>query len=205
MSSLPPLPAALEKDLAERLVRAQPADGARGMFFNVVLDAVAELPGGRALREQCRALAGGRRFVDVVSYPISDFLRMVYPAALARAERDGSVEAAFAGFGRGAIDSFLFSPLGTALLMVASDVRAVMQNAPSAYATAVTYGERTVVWSGPTHCVMTMRRDFMPPAYHVGLLRRTVESLGGEQVHVEGWTTAPLDTTYEVRWEPPRP
>jgi uncharacterized protein (TIGR02265 family) len=204
MSGLPPLPGALEKDLAGRLALARPSDQARGMFFNNVLDAVAELPDGAALREQCRALGGGRRFVDVVNYPIADFLRMVFPAALLRAERDGSVEAAFDGFGQRAIGAFLGSPMGKVLLMVAgSNVRTVLQNAPSAYATAVTYGERTLVWPEPLHCVMAMRRDFMPPAYHVGLLRQTIERLTGTRARVEGWTTGPLDTTYDMRWDSP--
>lgn len=202
MSSLPPLPASLQKTLDERLAQARPVDGARGMFFNNVLDAVAELPDGKALREQCRALAGGRRFIDVVNYPIADFLRMVFPAAVLRAEREGSVDAAFGHFGQRAIDSFLASPMGKVLLMVTHhSVRNVMQNSPSAYATAVTYGERTLVWPGPNHCVMAMRRDFMPPAYHVGLLKRTIETLGGKNVQVEGWSTGLLDTTYEMRWD----
>ncbi|MBF5044883.1 DUF2378 family protein [Aggregicoccus sp. 17bor-14] len=205
MPGLPPLPAALEKDLAGRLALARPADQARGMFFNSVLDAVGELPDGAALREQCRLLAGGKRFVDVLNYPIADFLRMVFPAALLCAGRDGSVEAAFDGFGQRAIGAFLGSPMGKVLLMVAGrDVRTVMQNAPSAYATAVTYGERTLVWPEPTHCVMAMRRDFMPPAYHVGLLRQTLETLASTRVQVEGWTTGPLDTTYDMRWDPAR-
>ncbi len=75
------------------------------------------------------------------------------------------------------------------------------QNAPSAYAAAVTYGERTIVWRGPTHCVMNMRRDFMPPSYHVGLLISTLQPLSGVNVRVDGWTTGPLDTPYEMHWE----
>jgi uncharacterized protein (TIGR02265 family) len=202
MQPLPPLPPALESALAERLAAARPQDAARGMFFNGVLRAVQDLPSGAALQEHGLALAGVRRFVDVINYPIASFLRMVFPAALLCAAREGSVEAAFSRFGQLAIDDFFASPMGRVLREVASDdVRTVMQNAPSAYATAVTYGERTLVWSGPRQCVMNMRRDFMPPAYHVGLLRRTVEILGGQRVRVQGWATAPLDSTYEMAWD----
>lgn len=202
MQTPPPLPPALESALAERLAAARPQDAARGMFFNGVLGAVQDLPGGAVLREYALAVAGVRRFVDVINYPISSFLRMVFPTAVLCAGREGSVEAAFSHFGRLAIDDFLASPMGRVLRAVASDdARTVMQNAPSAYATAVTYGERTLVWSGPRHCVMNMRRDFMPPTYHVGLLQRTVETLGGQRVRVEGWSTALLDSTYEMAWD----
>lgn len=202
MPPLPPLPAPYDRELQQRLELAKPEDTARGMFFNGVLNAVKDVPGGGALLEECRALTGERRFVDVFSYPISGFLRLAFPAAALLAPREGGMEAAFRHLGHLGIDDFLKSPAGkTLLLLASSSLRKVMQNATAAYRTAVSYGDRSMEWPGQRHCVMTMKYDFMPHPYHQGLLLRTLEALGGKGVQVKATPTGLLDATYEMTWE----
>jgi len=49
--------------------------------------------------------------------------------------------------------------------------------------------------------VLKMRRDFLPPAYHEGVLAALLSSLGLGVAQVIGRRVGVLDADYEITWE----
>lgn len=195
------LDSALAQDLEMRLSLATREDTARGLFFNGVLGAVKVL-GGEAAVAKCLAAGGEKKFVDFFNYPVSSFLKMAYTAAQLMGPQLGGFDATLRRMGMQATTDFLSSAAGKTLLLLASDnPKKLVSNLPSGYRAAVSYGDRSVVWTGDKAGRFLMKRDFMPPSYHEGTLQAVIESLGVRNVQVHGKQTGPLDTEYELSWQ----
>ncbi len=190
-----------EFDLAERLARATPKDTCKGMFFNGVLSATEKLLGADA-RKALFVKAGGRKFVDFFNYPIADFLPFAFQAAELLLEGHGGWDGAFRLLGRQATDDFLSTTVGKTLLLLAGDdPRRLMSSLSSGYKTAVSYGERSVAWTGQKSCTFKMRRDFMPHPYHEGVIEQVLRAVGATDVKAGGRRVGQLDTDYDVSWK----
>jgi len=189
-----------ELDLAQRLAHATAKDTCKGMFFNGVLLATERLVSVDA-RKALFAKAGGKKFVDFFNYPITDFLPLAFGAVELLLPKEGGWEAGFRRLGRQATDDFLGTAVGKTLLLLANDdARRLMSSLPSGYKTAVSYGERQVIWGGPKACTFKMRRDFMPHPYHEGVVEQVLQAVGANDVKVGGRRVGQLDTDYDVSW-----
>jgi uncharacterized protein (TIGR02265 family) len=188
-------------DFVTRLQLATEQDTAKGMFFNGVLSAAEKLlpPPGRAM---CLEASGEKRFIDFLNYPIASFLHLSFTAAELLAPKVGGIPNAFRKLGSQALTDFLSSGVGKTLLVLVSDPERILAAVPTAFRTAVGYGERTVEFRGKGRCVITMKRDFMPHPYHEGLLHAAVAAMGGQNVKVVGSALGQLDTQYEITWDP---
>ncbi len=195
-----PMPA-IARDLEKRLSLATREDTARGMFFNGVLDAVRTLGGEEAVA-RCLEASGEKKFVDFFNYPVSAFLKLAYSAAEVMGPRYGGFEGALRRMGSQATTDFLSSTAGkTLLLLAAGSPKRLVSNLHAGYRAAVSYGDRGVTWTGDKSGIFTMKRDFMPPAYHEGTLQAVIEAVGGMQVKVQGRQVGPLDTEYTLSWQ----
>jgi uncharacterized protein (TIGR02265 family) len=189
-----------ELDLAQRLALATAKDNCKGMFFNGVLLAIERLAGPDA-RKAMFAKAGGKKFVDFFNYPIADFLPLAFSSVELLLANENGWEGGFRRIGRQATDDFLATAVGKTLLLLANDdPRRLMSSLPSGYKTAVSYGERQVVWTGATACTFKMRRDFMPHPYHEGVVEQVLQAVGATSVKVAGRRVGQLDTDYDVSW-----
>jgi uncharacterized protein (TIGR02265 family) len=189
-----------ESDLAQRLALAGPKDNCKGMFFNGVLLAVEQLVSPEA-RKALFIKTGGKKFVDFFNYPIIDFLPLAFGSVELLLEKNGGWEGGFRRLGRQATDDFLGTAVGKTLMLLANDdPRRLMSSLPSGYKTAVSYGERQVVWTGAKSCTFKMRRDFMPHPYHEGVVEQVLSAVGATQVKVGGRRVGQLDTDYDVSW-----
>lgn len=190
-------------DLAARLALANPQDTCKGMFFNGLFRAV-QRSGGPPAADVLRQVGRGQKFVDFFNYPIADFLPMAWhAAAVAGGGQDSvSLERGIRSLGRQATDDFLSTAVGKTLLMLASnEPRRLMSSLASGYKTAVSYGVRALEWKAQTHCIFTMRRDFMPHPYHEGVLLQVLTTVGARALQVKGTRVGLLDTDYEISWE----
>lgn len=191
---------ALEPDLSLRLAAATPADTVRGMIFNGVGQAVESVAGTSA----AQGLLAGRKsakWVDFFSYSITDYLELAWAAADVLAPKVGGRDAAFFKLGHHAATSFLVSPVGRTLITLAGlDPRRMLSNISTAYRMCVSYGERKLVWTGPTEGRVEFRRDFLTAAFHCGAMQAAMEQAGGKDVKVTGTRLGPLDVDYVVRW-----
>ena len=195
------LDAKVSKDLEARLALATREDTARGLFFNGVVGAVRSL-GGDAAVERCLQASGEKKFVDFFNYPVAAFLKLAYTAAQVMGPQFGGFDGALRRMGVQATTDFLSSAAGKTLLLLASDSpKRLLGNLHAGYRAAVSYGERGVSWTGDKSGIFTMKRDFMPPAYHEGTLQAVIEAVGGKQVQVHGKQTGPLDTEYTLSWQ----
>jgi uncharacterized protein (TIGR02265 family) len=187
------------EDLKRRLALAKPSDTSRGVAFNAIFEVIRD-HGNLALAKACDP-AGTASRTEILSYPVSDFLKTAWAAADALEEEMGGWEAVFREFGRSTARHVLASTVGKTLATIAGrSPRQLLQNAPAGYWSSVSYGQRQVVFPSPTHAVFTFRGDFMHPAYHAGILGAGVEILGATDVATEWRQTGVLDSIIEVAW-----
>ncbi|MCY1083046.1 DUF2378 family protein [Archangium lansingense] len=191
----------LREDLEQRLVLAAPTDTVRGTFFLGALEAVRALEGEDGVRS-CVEAGGEPRFVEFFNYPVGAWLQVNEAAARLLERRCGSWVEAQRQLGRRATADMLKSAAGKALLLLSKgETRRLLANMPSAYRAAVNFGERTVQWEGPTRGRVIMRRDFMPCAWHEGVLLAVLEGMKARAVQVSSSRLAVLDSEYLVSWE----
>ena len=201
---MPPPPrfsSPLATEFEERSAQASPSDQCRGLFYNGALNAVRQLAGPEAA-ERCRAAGGEKKPVDFFNYPVTGFQRVCQQAIDEVGPKLGSAEAVLQLLGKQAVDDFLASTAGKTLLMLANtDPKRMIGNLPSGFRACVTYGERSVLWRGPRHCTFSMKRDYMPHAYHEGILATVLTTLGAKNVKVQGKRVGVVDADYEMTWD----
>jgi uncharacterized protein (TIGR02265 family) len=179
---------------------ATPADTARGMFFNGLLDATRAL-GGDEARQKCLAAAGDRKFVDFRSYPVADLLKAIYTAMDVLGPKLGGRDAVLHRLGRRATEDFLHSTVGKTMVALAgNDPHRLLSAFPNACRAALSYGERSMERLGEKHVRMLARRDFLPMLYVEGSLTAVVERSAVPGVQVRGYRMSPLDVDYDISW-----
>lgn len=188
------------QDWQQRLSQAEPSDTARGLFFNGVLDAVRTL-GGEELVRRCVEACGQERFLDFFNYPISMQLRIISAAMQTLEKRYGCAEAALRQLGRRSALDFLESAAGKMMMRLASSTpKQLLASLPSAYRVSLSYGQHSIVWTGPTSGRLVMKREFMPHPVHAGVVATLLEAGGAREVKVKSHQTGPLDCECEFSW-----
>ncbi|MDY7231396.1 DUF2378 family protein [Hyalangium rubrum] len=192
----------VERQLRHRMAMAGPTDTVRGMFFNGVLD-VAQVLGGSEAVDRCREVSDEKRFIDFFNYPVFDLLRMTLAASNHLGLRAGGAAGVLRRLGtQGAKDFLASAPGKTMLLLTGNNPRRLLNQLPSSYRTAVSFGERRMIWSvGERNGRLVVQRDFMPPAYTKGFLQGMLEAVGARNVSVSGRPTGLLDSEYELTWQ----
>jgi uncharacterized protein (TIGR02265 family) len=188
-------------ELELRRLAASEEDSARGMFFQGTLDVVGFL-GGEGAVARCKGVAGIWEINPVHMYPIGRYLRMTSTAARLLAPQLDGFEGVLKRIGTQATVDFLSSMFGRDLMQTASgSPRKLLQSLGDAYRAAVSYGDRYPLWTGDKSARFIMRRDFMPAAYHEGVLQGVLEAVGAQDVRVFGRQVALLDSEYELSWK----
>lgn len=188
-------------ELELRRLAATEDDTARGMFFAGTLEVVGFL-GGEGAVARCKGVAGLWEINSLHMYPISRFLRLASTAARLLAPRLDGFDGVLRRMGTQATLDFLTSMFGQDLMRTAGgNPRKLLQSLGDAYRVAVSYGERYPLWTGDKSARFIMRRDFLPAAYHEGVLRGILEAVGAQGVRVHGRQVALLDSEYEVSWK----
>lgn len=192
----------VERQLRHRMAMAGPTDTARGMFFNGALE-VARALGGSEAADRCQSVLHEKRFVDFLNYPVQDLLRLSLEMIRVVGAHTGGCAGVLRRLGTRNAKDFLASPSGKTMVMLAGHhPRRLLNQLPTSYHTAVSFGERRVVWSTRERAgLFVVRRDFMPPAYTKGWLQGMLEAVGAQGVRVSGRPTGTLDSEYEVSWE----
>jgi uncharacterized protein (TIGR02265 family) len=187
-------------DLERRLAECRDEDTTRGLNFNRLFDLVRDHLGEDAARA-CDPQGKAAR-IDFFSYPVKEYLQVAWYAADRLEPKLGSVDAVWLELGRRTVTGFLGSALGkTITALTGRDPRRFIAAGPAGYRSAVSYGERTVEWKGEKAARMTFRRDFMPPAFHRGVIAAALAASDAKDPRIEGRATGVLDSEYELRWE----
>ncbi len=190
-----------EQEFARRMALAGPEDTARGVFCNGLLRVMREL-GGEALELRCRAASGEEQFLDFFNYPITTYLRMVSAVLELLAEKHGGAEEALRQLGRRAVRDMGRSAAGKALgMMNTGEARTKLEGLRVVYQIAVSFGATELVNTGPTSARLTLKRVFMPLAFHEGVLLGSLVARGVRGCQVRGRQVGPLSNEYEISWE----
>ncbi|HLM48290.1 MAG TPA: TIGR02265 family protein [Myxococcaceae bacterium] len=188
------------QEWGRRMALATSEDVARGLFSQSVLKALRAL-GDEELAHRSALACGQERFVEFFNYPIRVLLQMLSTAMPVLAERHGQADHALWLLGHCAAMDFLESESGRALqVLVRGEPKRLVSHLPWAYQVAVT-GERSVKWLGPQCCRFSMQRDFLPAAFHEGMLVAMLERLNASKVKVVGRQTGRLDSEYDLSWQ----
>ncbi|MCE9668857.1 DUF2378 family protein [Myxococcus stipitatus] len=187
-------------ELAARLAAAQPGDAVRGLFFKAVFNLV-EAKAGPAALESVRQGVLAKDYSDLRSYPVQDFLTLLYTAADALESTMGSESAVYHACGESNVTRYSTGP-GMLIFGIISrgDPQKLFSGAQMGYSAAVTYGSREYITTGPKAGTLRVRRDMLPPAYHEGILTGALKVLGLKgtaKAHPQG-----IDRVdYDIQWE----
>ncbi|WP_164011547.1 TIGR02265 family protein [Pyxidicoccus trucidator] len=187
-------------ELAERIAVTQPGDSVRGLFFKTVFNLIqkhAGPPGMEAVR--VGALAGD--YSELRTYPVRDFLTLLYRAADVLEDTVGPEDAVFHACGETGVTRYSTGP-GMLIFGIISrgDPHKLFSGAQMGYSAAVSYGSRDYGTTSPKSGTLRVRRDMLPPAYHEGILTGALKVLG-----LKGTAKARphgLDRVdYDIQWE----
>jgi uncharacterized protein (TIGR02265 family) len=191
------------QEMEARLALATPRDMVRGLFVRSMLEVVGSLAEGAAV-ERCREATGEREFLEFFSYPVSMLIRLAFTAGHELSARYGGFDEALREMGRKAMVDFFASTMGRALTHQAGqDIRHLLSSIQTMYQMTTSYGQREVLWEGPTRGRLLLTRNFIPAPYHEGGLRTTLDVMGARQVKVVGTQKGVLDSEYEFSWGKP--
>ncbi|MCA3015872.1 MAG: DUF2378 family protein [Myxococcaceae bacterium] len=189
----PRLPRSRVLDVGELERRIASAGGAaqlRGLFFNALLAAVMRLSGPVAEQKVRRAASEPRPWVDQLSYPTTEFLRLLWKAVEQVAPRARDVDDAFERLGAAVMDALLRTPFGKALEgPQALGPETLLKPLVATLNPMIQPGQRLVSSVEPGRALLVFKEEVLPIQVYVGLLR----SLIGTRYQL------PL----EVRWDMP--
>lgn len=187
-------------ELAARIAAVKPGDSVRGLFFKTVFDLVGQHagpPGVEAVREGALATS----YWELRSYPVQDFLTLLYRAADVLEDRLGPEHAVYHACGETGVTRYSTGP-GMLIFGIISrgDPQKLFAGAQMGYSAAVSYGNREYVTTGPKSGTLRVRRDMLPPAYHEGILTGALKVLG-----LKGTARAQAHgidrVDYDIQWE----
>ncbi|MFE8600103.1 TIGR02265 family protein [Archangium violaceum] len=187
-------------DFARRISLATPADTARGVFCIGLLKAMEDMGGAEAARH-CLQASGETAFVELFSYPIASYLRMVSTAVQLLAPKYGDIEESLRRIGRRAAADFRESSAGRAMgVMHEDDARRLLDCLPVVYRIALSFGMYELSWVEPAHARFRMQRTFIPYPFHEGVLLELLEKTKVLRLKVRGRQTSALDSEYDICW-----
>ncbi|NTX05509.1 TIGR02265 family protein [Myxococcus sp. CA051A] len=187
-------------ELAARLAATQPGDAVRGLFFKAVFSLVQQ-KAGLATLEKLRVGDLAKDYSDLRTYPVQEFINLLYVAADALEQEMGTENAVYHACGESNVTRYSTGP-GMLIFGIISrgDPQKLFSGAQMGYSAAVTYGTREYVTTGPKSGTLRVRRDMLPPAYHEGILTGALKVLGLKgtaKAHPQGIDRVDYDITWE--------
>jgi eukaryotic-like serine/threonine-protein kinase len=159
-------------ELEQRLSSAGPTAEVRGLFFNALCAAAMKLAGPVADAKVRRAATEPRAYVDQLSYPTTEFLRMLWKAVEFVLPRARNVDEAFELLGAALMDALLRSPFGRALEGQKDRFpEAIMKPLIATLNPMMAPGQRLVSSVKPGEAVLVFKDEVLPIQLYIGLIR----------------------------------
>jgi uncharacterized protein (TIGR02265 family) len=190
-----------EMELQRRLSLATPADTLRGLSIDTALETVRTELGDEAM-ESCLVRCTEKSFKSFFSYPVSEYLNVLYPAARLLSARYSGFDNAVRRISGGFTPSFLSSTVGKAfMLFTTQGPKHLLNNIPVAFRAAASIKEVSVVWTGPRSGVLLTQKDFLLYLNHEGALMGLFRALRLPGARVRGRQVGTLDNEVEFSWD----
>jgi len=186
--------------LVDLLGRTPASATVRGFVFNAMLEYLAAKKGSEVAASVLERTLR-KRPADLLSYPASDFFRLLHACAEALHAPEG-IDEAVRQMGYASADGFFSSPMGKMLLSIVGrgDPARLIANEPTAYATSFSFGKRTFRRLGPREMVLTHTDDLLPVPYNMGALEAAMNSVGAKAQHVKPEPVSEGHCAYTIVW-----
>jgi uncharacterized protein (TIGR02265 family) len=151
----------------------------RGLIFNAVFKLVNQHL-GEASATELRSQISKKALVDFFSYSARDFLQVLFAAGERLSPIYGSSQAAIRACGAAVGGDFFLSGVGRTLTTIIGqgDPKKLLANAPTAYSTTVSYGQRKYNVLGDRRVSLHFKGDMQPVEFHQGTLEAALEGVG---------------------------
>ncbi|MCC6332660.1 MAG: DUF2378 family protein [Myxococcales bacterium] len=190
-----------QRELEARIAGTSPADVMRGMFFNALIAAVLRLIGASAEPQLRKAAKEPRAYVDSLSYPTPEFLRMLWKAVELLAPKRRSVDDAFEQLGHYTMDALLRSPFGKSLEgLKAGGPRALFKPLLATLNPMIAPGHRLVAESDDSSAKLVFKEEVLPIQVYIGLFRSLCQSLFHVELSASWEKTAAERVELELSW-----
>ena len=190
-----------EKELEARIAGTAPSDAMQGMFFNALIAAVLRLVGPAAEQQLRKAAKEPKAYVDSLSYPTPEFLRMLWKAVELLAPKRKSVDDAFEQLGHYTMDALLKSPFGRSLEgLKAVGAKALFKPLLATLNPMIAPGHRLVSESTATTAKLVFKEEVLPIQLYIGLLRSLLASLFKLELAAKWEKTAAERIELELTW-----
>ncbi len=189
------------KELESRIASTTPDDHMRGMFFNALVAAVLRSVGPRGEPQVRKAAKQPRAYVDSLTYPTAEFLRMLWKAVELLAPKLQSVDDAFEQLGLYTMDALLNSPFGKSLEALKSNVpQNLFKPLLAILNPMISPGSRLVSESGARIAKLVFKEEVLPLQVYVGLLRGLFEGFFGRALSAKWEKTAAERVELTLTW-----
>ncbi len=188
------------EELEWRLTLVNPADTARGYFFNCALNQVRLHADAEALK-RCTELLGEEKITPFFNYPITTLLRLLYNATWSLSEKHEGFEKTLQHLGRQVAQDFLSNAVGKTLLLLTGKAPTQLVNSlPSAYRTGWHHGQGAVKWTSPRQCIASIHGNVIPYPYFEGVFQQVFGAMGVVNMQVKGRQVEPVTSEYAFSW-----
>lgn len=192
-------------NLQARLKRCRPSHALTGFFFQGALEQVERLIGGEVAAEiRSQVPCTQDSLLPVLSYPASDYLRLLQLGSQALMARGRSFEEAMEALGYGAGNGlFAVSPGQMVLSIAEKNPHLGLAEVPGVARLLASFGQRIYQRVAAYHGRFIFRGELPGPAWMLGVFRSGIERIPGCQatLEVDPSTFVPyLDFAVDVRW-----
>jgi eukaryotic-like serine/threonine-protein kinase len=190
------------QELEARIASTLPSHHMRGMFFNALVDAVLRSVGPAAEPKVRKAAKEPRAYVDSLTYPTAEFLRMLWKSVELLAPKVQSVDDAFEQLGLYTMDALLKSPFGKSLeTFKGSGPRALFKPLLSTLDPMIAPGNRFVSEAGEVSAKLVFKEEVLPLQLYVGLVRSLFEAFYGKTLFATWEKTAAERVELTLAWK----
>ncbi len=169
-----------QKELELRIASTKERDTMRGTFFNALAGAVLRLVGPAAEAHVRGAAQEPKQYVDALSYPTAEFLRLLWKAVELLAPKCRSVDEAFEQLGLYMMDALLRSPFGPSLTALkGAGPQALFKPLLATVNPMIAPGNRLAAELRADGAMLVFKEEILPIQLYVGLLRSLCSTLYG--------------------------
>jgi len=185
--------------------RCRPSHTLMGFFFQGALEHVERLVGSEVAAEiRSQVPCTQDALLPVLSYPATDYLRLLQLGSQALMARGRSFPAAMEALGYGAADGLFALSMGQMVLSTAEkDPHEGLAEVPGVARMIASFGEREYQRVADNHGRFIFRGELSGPSWITGVFRAGIERIKGCQATLEvdpGAFVPYLDFTVDLRW-----
>ena len=189
------------KELDLRISSTKHGDSMHGMFFNALIAAVLRSVGAAAEPRVRRAASEPKQYVDALTYPTPEFLRMLWKAVELLTPKCKSVDDAFEQLGRYTMDALLKSAFGKSLeALKGSGPASLFKPLLATLNPMIAPGHRLVAESDEHHVVIAFKEEVLPIQLYTGLFRSLCATLYRNLVEAKWEKQGPERIELTLRW-----